>query len=201
MVAVLRAAVGLALPLLTCVVLVLACATYRGGWRRGVLGAALVVGGFVWATTELLSTGRWLRPVPLAAAWSVLLVGAAVVIARQRRSGRRPPRLRAAGTVGWVAYGALVTALVGAVAVLSPPNNFDSMAYHLTRVAHWAQSGSVAFFATNDERQLYMLPWSEYAVAHLVILAGGVTGGRAWCRWPRWWSALSASRSSPRRSA
>ena len=53
------------------------------------------------------------------------------------------------------------------------PINPDSMTYHLARVAHWAQNGSVAFYPTHIVRQLYQPPWAEFAVLHLFIFAGG----------------------------
>jgi hypothetical protein len=38
--------------------------------------------------------------------------------------------------------------VVGVIAVVAAPNNRDSMAYHMSRVMHWIQKGSVGFYAT-----------------------------------------------------
>src|SRR4030095_5899533 len=51
------------------------------------------------------------------------------------------PRL-ALGAVG------VVLAATGTLAFLAPPNNWDSMTYHMPRVAHWSQAGSVAHYPT-----------------------------------------------------
>lgn len=135
-----------------------------------------VVGVFIAVTTEALSLMHGLRPLSVGACWFALTV-AAVVIAHYG------PRRVALNTWPWrpqgwaqallLSYAIVITTLTVLVAVLSPPNNFDSMAYHLPRVAQWAQNHSVAFFATSDPRQLYMPPWAEYAVLHLYLLAGG----------------------------
>ena len=38
-------------------------------------------------------------------------------------------------------------------ALLSVPNNWDSMTYHLPRIEHWLQDRSLAFYPTYDDRQ------------------------------------------------
>lgn len=67
----------------------------------------------------------------------------------------------------------LILAVTGLIAVISPPNNWDSLIYHLTRVMHWVQNQSVAHYATHEIKQLYQSPWAEYAIAHVYILTGG----------------------------
>jgi hypothetical protein len=49
-----------------------------------------------------------------------------------------------------MALGVLALGLVTLVtALLAPPNNWDSMTYHMARVAHWKQNRSVDFYPTN----------------------------------------------------
>ncbi len=170
-----RVALALALPLTVCCAVWVAAAGRTGGRRFGLVVAAGVVGVFVGVSTELLSLVHGVRPWPVAACWAVL--GAvAVEVARRGPDDvlTRPllDRPRGRGVAVTLGYAGLVTTLVVLVAVLSPPNNFDSMAYHLPRVAQWAQNHTVAFFATDDPRQLYMPPWAEYAALHLQVMAG-----------------------------
>lgn len=56
------------------------------------------------------------------------------------------------------------------IAYLAPPNNFDSMTYHMSRVVHWIQNQSIKFYPTAIPRQNYSLPLAEYAILHLQIL-------------------------------
>ena len=56
--------------------------------------------------------------------------------------------------------------------LLYPPNNFDSLAYHLARVVHWTQNGNLNFYQTNSIRELTTPPLAEYKILHLYILNG-----------------------------
>ncbi len=51
-----------------------------------------------------------------------------------------------------------------------PPNNFDSLLYHLPRVAHWYQSGSLEHHATAYINQLSYPIWSEEAILQVWLL-------------------------------
>ncbi len=79
----------------------------------------------------------------------------------------------------------MVTALVAAAA---PPNTWDSMTYHMSRVAHWQQQASVANYPTHILRQLHQAPWSEFAILNLQIL----TGGDQLANFVQWTSMLGA---------
>ncbi len=57
-------------------------------------------------------------------------------------------------------------------AYIFPPNNYDSMTYHMGRVAHWLLSESVAYFPTPIERQNVLGPGAEYLILVLQILLG-----------------------------
>ena len=56
-----------------------------------------------------------------------------------------------------------------------PPNNWDSMTYHLPRIIHWIQNKSVLNFPTNITRQIYSPPFSEYYIANLNLLTNDDT--------------------------
>ncbi len=65
-----------------------------------------------------------------------------------------------------------IISVVGVIALIAPPDTFDSMTYHMARVSHWIQNGNVFFYPTSILRQLYMPPWAEFAIAHFQILSG-----------------------------
>jgi hypothetical protein len=55
--------------------------------------------------------------------------------------------------------------------IFIPPNNWDSMAYHLPRVEHWIQNRNIYPYPTNIVRQVLTSPLSEYVIANFQILA------------------------------
>jgi len=56
-------------------------------------------------------------------------------------------------------------------AIFSPPNNWDSMTYHMSRVQFWMQNNDVSFFNTNNFRQNIMPPFSGFFLLNLQILS------------------------------
>ncbi|MBR4760520.1 MAG: hypothetical protein IK078_10300, partial [Lachnospiraceae bacterium] len=58
------------------------------------------------------------------------------------------------------------------LALLTPPSNYDSMTYHLARVAHWIDNGSVNYYLTNIDRQLFSPVLSEYNLLFMMLLSG-----------------------------
>lgn len=59
------------------------------------------------------------------------------------------------------------------VALLSSPNTYEVLHYHLSRIAHWAQNRSVAPFATGVEIQNTQAPLAEYIGLQLYVLSRG----------------------------
>lgn len=58
----------------------------------------------------------------------------------------------------------LLLVLIGISCFVYPPNNYDSVVYHMGRVAHWIQNQSVEYYPTSIERQNVMGPGAEYLV-------------------------------------
>lgn len=144
------------------------------GWRTAFLAASVAWGIAAAVLTELFSLFAALNRPALALGWGALASGCGLLCLRNRGRGNRVsfPALQGAeklvlGAVCAIMAGTLVTAVV------SPPNNWDSMTYHMSRVMHWIQNGSVAHFPTNTLRQLELNPWAEYAILHLQLLGGG----------------------------
>jgi hypothetical protein len=70
--------------------------------------------------------------------------------------------------------GILLILLINLVtALISPPNNWDSMTYHMSRVVNWIQNQSVAHYPTHIMRQISLPPGAAFLVMQAQILAGG----------------------------
>ena len=68
-----------------------------------------------------------------------------------------------------------ILAFTFVTAIKSPPNTFDSMAYHLPKVEHWIQNRNINFYPTNEERQLYTSPFAEILILQVRLLADADT--------------------------
>lgn len=67
----------------------------------------------------------------------------------------------------------LVLGITLATALIAPPNNWDSMTYHMPRVMHWLQNQRVAPYPTSILRQISFPPGNAALISHLQLLSGG----------------------------
>jgi hypothetical protein len=59
------------------------------------------------------------------------------------------------------------------VALVCPPNNWDSQTHHLPRIEHWIQNRSFDFYLTHIDRQLIYPGVAEALILPLRLLSGG----------------------------
>ncbi len=188
------------------VVLVLAFAgflatTLRPSTRPAFLLSLFVIGwGGLVLTFEVLSLLHQVRPWPTAAGHA-LLTGAAFL--GWVKAGRpRPPRFSLPGREAAVASlkswpdvwalaltVGLVYALLAVLIVLVPPNNIDSMVYHLARVGYWIQHQTLAPWPTACLVQTIHPPNAEMGMLQsMIFLRSDVLAG-----FVQWVCALAAA--------
>jgi hypothetical protein len=162
------------IPFLALVVLSHRLHRRSGSWRTAVVGAAIVWGVAVTALTEGLSLFRMLSAGWVAAAWIGVVAVLAVGYLARRSCPVTPQQVAIIGR-WWLPLAgvAVIVSATGFIALTAPPNTTDSMVYHMSRVAHWIQNGSVAHYPTHIPRQLHLAPWAEFAILQLQILTGG----------------------------
>lgn len=161
--------------------------------RDAFLEAAVVWGAIVTLSTEALSFFHAFTFTGIFLTWIfVLLIGVGVFY----RQSWFPADVKLlvqfpanAFLVGLLFFGATILATVGWIAFLAPPNTWDSMTYHMSRIMHWIQNRSVGHYPTHILRQLYHPPWAEYAIAHFLVL----TGGDRFANFIQWFSFLGSA--------
>ena len=142
---------------------------YVRGW--------LLWGVFIVGLTEGLSLVKGLTFTGLLISWLVIIacmIAFSMVYRQQvkRRWQTLVARLRSLPRMLLVAL-ALVAGTLLVIALLSPPNYWDALTYHMSRVMHWQVQHSVCHYVVNDTRQVVMPPFSEYLILHLQVLTGG----------------------------
>ncbi len=148
------------------------------GLRRTFLEAALLTFAIIAVSTETLSLFSLINLYSLILLWggaSLVLFG---YLKKNTKSGAREfwdefaQKLKCVPKTYLILASSvfLVTFVISAV---SPPHTYDSMTYHLARIANWIQAGNVGFYPTAILRQLYQPPLAEYAILHFHLLGGG----------------------------
>lgn len=131
------------------------------GWLHA-LSAPVISGAWLVATAVVWGTAGY-------CAWKRGAFARDCVHSLLHRQRQRWP-WDAAVTLG---AAVLLILAIGAVALLTPTTNVDSLTYHMARVLVWIQQHSVAPFATTNPRQIEFGPWSSYAITVLYLLYGG----------------------------
>ena len=145
-------------------------------WREAFLGAAVSLGVLMILATEILSLFRLVTLPAVAGLWTVASIGAALFLKASRN--RSPAPVADAGEKLSVVCRLLLASITlyvlttGVIALVAPPNTWDSMEYHMPKVMHWIQNRSVAFYPTAIPRQNHLGPGAEFAVMQLQLLSG-----------------------------
>ena len=146
--------------------------------------ACVMWGTLLTLIVEMASLLHWVNGPVLLAAW--LSVDAVLVLVLLRRwnfvvqsCGQGMCELRAMwgncprDAAALLVMMATLVAVLFAIALLTPTTNWDSLTYHLPRMLHWLQQGTVEHFPTNNFRQSQFAPWASYALMHLFAFSGG----------------------------
>lgn len=136
-------------------------------------------------STEILSLYNFVNYTSLVVLWSAIIVASVVYIIINIKKRDSIERLRLKRILskcigikiskkqgGLLAFCFLWTIVLVFFARKTVPYNWDSMTYHLARVAHWAENQSIAHYATNNIRQISSPPLAEIIVLHVYILSG-----------------------------
>jgi hypothetical protein len=150
------------------------------GVREAFVQAFIVLFGVVAIATELLSVFNALTFQGLALLWAILAVFTTMLawrltdrahVVESFNAIRVHMRSEATATRLCMVFIGGIMAATLAVAIAAPPNTWDSMTYHMARVAAWIQHGNVQFFPTAIERQNWQLPLGGFVVLHLQLLS------------------------------
>ncbi len=167
------------LPLIVLIGLVLFLGNLQpeASWRRVSLRAGVLWGCYIVLINELLSIWRAITLIALIVAWSLPLLGMIVFLFIRAKRGQvvRIPRPAWPKSLsqGFLLLGIVaILCLTAIVAWHSPPQTWDTLNYHMPKVAHWAQNQSIHHYTTGIATQNYMSPGMEYVVLHAYILAG-----------------------------
>ena len=176
---------GLAILIPVTVFLLLCRALLHRGdsTREAALRAAVVSVTILVTITETLSLPYLLTRNALIVSWSVALVAVLGFLLRSLKRMPPPPRPpsqpaihlpsgMASLDVFLCATIVIILAIIGAVAIIAPPNTSDAMEYHLPRIIFWVSNHTVRNYPTPDYAQLIQGPAAEFITLHTYLLFG-----------------------------
>lgn len=147
---------------------------YKKDWRSAFVSAALYFGLFICILTELLSVFNSLGFVGVLSGWLIYGICLSVFLFVKYKKGefsvlKIPFSFLRKKESLFLGFLLLVTFFI---AVCYPPNNWDSMTYHLPRIEHWLQNGNLDHYYTSNLRQVVSAPFAEIAILHGRVLSG-----------------------------
>jgi hypothetical protein len=142
-------------------------------WRSSFITACIFFGVYVWFLTEILSLFNLLTSSFILLGWLVCNVVLLLLIFRLYKTGRLQIKIPQVFPFQWE-YGvfAIILTVTFFIAVAYPPNNSDSMVYHLPRVEHWLQNKNINHYFTSEDRQLISAPFNAMFILHGRALSG-----------------------------
>jgi hypothetical protein len=148
------------------------------GWRTSFLRSVVLLAGYMVLSNEVLSLLDRINTLTLCIVWLLPSGVLAFFLIHLKRTGLsirwNLPTLPSSGAdriLLLLLAGVLVITAV--VAWIAPPNTWDSLNTHMSRVAHWAQNSSLKPFATGIEKQNYYPPLPAISILQSYVLTGG----------------------------
>ena len=144
--------------------------------RLAFIKAFLSISLISYLLVEVLSFNNQLSFTSISIAWGLVAVGMGIFLWKNYSSIQLP--LISFKTIDkkyrWILIFAFIFVLLPLLllSIFIPPNNWDSLAYHLPRIEHWIQNKNIYPYPTNLIRQIITPPFSEYVLLQLRILSG-----------------------------
>lgn len=135
---------------------------------------------YLYFLTEVLSLFKVLNRKSLIAGWGIfviVLIVLSVHIIKNTEMSLLSKLKKCCKINTFFSLEVLLWGGIGAIAVLlatdTVPYNWDSMTYHLARIAYWRQNQSVEHYATNIIRQVSSPVLAEFVNLHIYVLMDG----------------------------
>ena len=142
-------------------------------WRSSFIVAFICLGMYVCFLTETLGFLKILTPVSLSCGWIGYNVALFIFLIRLHKKRKIQIKMPQIFPFQWeYCVLAVILSVTFIIAVVYPPNNWDSMTYHLPRIEHWLQNKSLNHYYTSIDRQLLSAPFAEIFILQGRALSG-----------------------------
>jgi 4-amino-4-deoxy-L-arabinose transferase-like glycosyltransferase len=162
--------------------------------RRLFIWSAVIIGTYAVLVIELLTLARAVTTTYLIIAWAIPLPILSYLLIQHIRKGQKVLLPSLSKPESGVEYGLwigifIILFVTAVIAWKTPPQTWDSLNYHMSRVAHWAQQGGLQHFATGIEVQNNMAPGAEILVLHSYVLSASDD----WVNFIQWFAMIGSA--------
>ncbi len=167
------------LPFLCLVLLILVIQKKLSpGWRVSFMLGSVFWGFIITILTEVFSIFNIIGFWSVFLVWMILLISLSTMLLLSNQPldiNRIKLEIKTLSLTESLLITSVILAIliIGIAAWVYPPNTWDSMTYHMSRVMHWIQNHNIGFFPTSNLREVHQNPWTEYAILHLQLLSNG----------------------------
>lgn len=137
--------------------------------------AAAAFVALAYFSLEILSIFRMVTRAALLVFWAAVFAALVILFFLRIYKGKDCLKALAARLAGAIKRHKTACVLAAALlflAVYTVPYNWDSMTYHLSRIANWTQNQSAAHYATHNIREIVSPVLAEFLNLHVYILSG-----------------------------
>ena len=131
---------------------------------------------FLYGITEILSLFNAISEMTIKCSWIVFNIFILVLCAIKAYKNKFEFKINVKECVKKVNLIKLLIAVIilGLIilGIKTVPYNYDSMTYHLPRIMHWIQNGSINHYSSNIVRQITSPSFAEIADLHIYLLSG-----------------------------
>lgn len=130
---------------------------------------------FVFMMTECLSQIRFLNRISIIVTWTIVDIGLFLYVKKNWKilDIRNKMHRLIKEFKPYFILAIIISFLSIYLAIRTTPYNWDSMTYHLSRIAHWRQNQSIAHYSTNIIRQVASPVLAEIVVLQSYIVLNG----------------------------
>jgi 4-amino-4-deoxy-L-arabinose transferase-like glycosyltransferase len=147
-------------------------------WRTSFICASLYFCVFVWGITEFLSFFYHLGRLELIFSWACFDICLLIIMVSVKKIRNKKGiflNLTRFSFQKEYFFLAVIFVVSCFTAFVYPPNNWDSMTYHLPRIEHWLQNKTLRHYFSSNPRQLLSAPFAE-----MLILQGRSLSDNNW---------------------
>lgn len=138
------------------------------------LKAIVIWCGLLFFQVELLSVFSMLNKQTVLGYWLVVCILLALMLKRKKDNAYKLRDItgRICREIQQNKFFSAVVCMTILLAIVTVPYNWDSMTYHVARIAHWAQNESIAHYATHNPRQVSTPGLHEFICLDIYLLSG-----------------------------